>query len=394
MERWIVALALLGWLVATVSLVAAALVWVHKGRLARRAAVRARTAQERARRAEVFMRFVEIANLGTKEADLLAASGASLGEIFPGRPAAVYLAQGPDARLTRAASSGPAVTPGATLPLEFPRQCPAIAGNRTLRLDGRKGGPSCPCPHDGNGEPPADRLCAPLTTPHRPLGVVQLQAIDGQSLTRDEAAELTRFANRLAAALANTRLLAIVQHQALTDEMTGLYNYRFLQDYLSRILAPGRRREAPLSLLMLDVDQFKQINDRHGHRTGDAALRRLAETLRDTVRAEDLVARYAGDEFAVILPETPAVDARVVAERVRAAVERLRLSLSDQPPLRLTVSVGLAATPGYRGHWQALVQAADASLYQAKRRGGNQVVEAGSEPTSADSDVAEVSAGA
>jgi diguanylate cyclase (GGDEF)-like protein len=161
---------------------------------------------------------------------------------------------------------------------------------------------------------------------------------------------------------------------ALLDEVTGLPNQRFLRAQLTREVERALRGPMPLSLIVLDADDFKRVNDLLGHDTGTAALEGLGKRLREHARHTDLVVRYGGDEFVVLLPATPKDEARRVAERLRAAAESYRIDPGGGvAPLMLTVSLGLATCPGDARDDTALFVAADQALYEAKRAGKNRV---------------------
>jgi diguanylate cyclase (GGDEF)-like protein len=180
---------------------------------------------------------------------------------------------------------------------------------------------------------------------------------------------------------ANTRLAQL----AVTDGLTGLYNHRHLHERLALEVERSQRSGLPLSLLMLDVDHFKQFNDTFGHPAGDEVLRQLARVLNDTRRANDVVARYGGEEFAVILVDTAKFTAAKVAERVRERVSLHDFSDAAQRAGKISVSVGVATYPDDGADAEALVRAADTALYAAKRAGRNRVVLATDAMTSAPS---------
>ena len=170
-----------------------------------------------------------------------------------------------------------------------------------------------------------------------------------------------------------------IEHQALTaaaatDDLTGLANRRYFDIFLLSQVEIARRYNAPLSLVLVDLDHFKAINDAHGHLTGDLVLREAARTLRDQVRAADLVARYGGEEFAIVLPETTLPGATGMAKRMRRAIERGRWQTVDGEPLRVTASFGVASVgqPSTEPP-SALIASADTALYQAKAAGRNRV---------------------
>ena len=162
----------------------------------------------------------------------------------------------------------------------------------------------------------------------------------------------------------------VAEIRAATDALTGLPNNRAVQDTLKRMVAQASRSVAPLSAALLDLDHFKHINDAHGHSRGDEALAAVAANLRSSLRESDFVGRYGGEEFLLLLPDTGKQQARVVAEKVRAAVDAIALSNLD---LRVTASFGVATLPDDCGDADSLMRAADRVLYSAKGRGRNRV---------------------
>lgn len=155
------------------------------------------------------------------------------------------------------------------------------------------------------------------------------------------------------------------------DDLTGLYNKRFFKHRLQEI-AEGVN--ASLSILMIDIDEFKMINDHHGHRAGDHVLRAIGRDLRSSVRESDLIARYGGEEFAVIMPESKARDAGFVAERIRATIAEADYPVDAGKSLHVTVSVGVAVSDEGISDIDRLIDRADSALYEAKRNGRNKVI--------------------
>ena len=176
------------------------------------------------------------------------------------------------------------------------------------------------------------------------------------------------LAGQAVVALENARLHRMVERQALVDGLTGLANRRQADEALASELARTERLGGPVGLILADVDDFKAVNDRFGHPTGDIVLRDLAETLRENVREIDTAARWGGEEFAVILPGTDLEGAAQVAERIRAALAEREILSVDGAPLHVTASFGVA-TSSATTTVQQLVEAADESLYRAKRAG-------------------------
>ena len=178
---------------------------------------------------------------------------------------------------------------------------------------------------------------------------------------------LRTVADQLALAVNHAHLYAEMQQQALTDALTGWHNRRSFELQLERDLHLATRMRQPLSLIMMDLDNFKEINDAAGHETGDMALRMLAETLRVELRAVDTAARYGGDEFAIILPQANSEGALVVAERLRKRISET--SVPGYGPM--SASLGLATFPLHASSRDTLIVAADRALYEAKYAGRN-----------------------
>ncbi|HEU4723559.1 MAG TPA: diguanylate cyclase [Gemmatimonadaceae bacterium] len=207
-----------------------------------------------------------------------------------------------------------------------------------------------------------------------PHGILSL-ARRGRPFTDAERELVASLARQTGISLENVELHEQVQRQAVTDELTGLSNHGRFQEVVAAEAAAARRFDQPLALLMLDVDNFKRVNDTYGHQQGDLVLREIAAVLRDCSREVDEPARYGGEELAVALQQTDLDGAEAIAERVRTAVEALALPrLDGRGTLHVTVSCGVAASSD--GDPVALVAAADAALYAAKRAGKNRTVRA------------------
>jgi diguanylate cyclase (GGDEF)-like protein len=219
----------------------------------------------------------------------------------------------------------------------------------------------------------------PLLDRGKPLGalVVGSTAPD-RDLSREEERMLETVTLHAARTLANAQMYARMETMATTDGLTGLANRRRLEELLGEALARAKRFSRHVSVLMVDADHFKSVNDTYGHGVGDLVLQRIAEVLQAEARRTDVVARYGGEEFVVALDETDVNGALRVAERIRERVEK-EVVHGEFGRVRVTVSLGLACWPeqGQRPDgdesMQAVLDAADQALYEAKRKGRNRV---------------------
>jgi len=222
-------------------------------------------------------------------------------------------------------------------------------------------------------------LLLPLVAGDETIAVAQFERDAPGTFTRRDLARIRALAAQAAATLANVRSHRDVYNQAVTDGLTGLFNRRHIQAVLLDERRRAQRYGHPLSVIMLDVDGFKTYNDTYGHVQGDVLLKMLSAILRSAVRAVDVVGRFGGEEFIVVLPETPAAEAYQAAERLRLAVSRTVFpGFASDPDLAVfkTISLGVATFPDVPDDAQSLVQLADAALYRAKRGGRNQTVQA------------------
>ena len=165
---------------------------------------------------------------------------------------------------------------------------------------------------------------------------------------------------------------------AVTDGLTGLYNYRYFKEYFTQEIRRVLRHKKIVSLMMLDIDFFKQYNDTHGHLAGDQVLRTLAKLMIDNLRSIDVAARYGGEEFALVLPETDKKAARIVADKIKRLVQEYKFQNEEtQPNGSITVSIGVASFPEDGEKMDNLINIADQRLYRAKADGRNRVVDEG-----------------
>ncbi len=171
-----------------------------------------------------------------------------------------------------------------------------------------------------------------------------------------------------------------IHRLAFLDELTGVNNRRHFMTEAAAEFGKAKRYELPMSVIMLDADNFKRINDIYGHARGDDVLRKIAAACQDGLRNIDILARYGGEEFVILLPVTDAQSARIVAERVRANVAELHVQSGNDPALKVTISLGVATCAAHTVSLEALLHRADQALYRAKRNGRNQVQHADDKP--------------
>lgn len=215
-------------------------------------------------------------------------------------------------------------------------------------------------------------LCAPLKARETVLGVlIAVNKLGTGSFSESDLSVLSVLANQTAIAIENANLYNKVHQLSLTDELTQVFNFRFLKERLREELERAARFQQSFSILMLDVDHLKKYNDSFGHLKGSTVLKDLAGIMKMTVRSIDLVAKYGGDEFLVILPQTPKEGAMVLAERIRAAVACNVFPEVDSGAI--TCSIGVSTYPEDGCTVGALLESADGALYQAKQAGRNSV---------------------
>ncbi len=216
-------------------------------------------------------------------------------------------------------------------------------------------------------------LAVPLIAEGKVLGVLNVESARLAAFGPRDVHMLTTLASYAVIAIQNAHLYEHARRLAITDGLTELYNHRYLYETMDRVLERARRDEQPLSLIMLEIDHFKRFNDTYGHQSGDEVLRTVSTQLRRGSRPSDIVARYGGDEFMVVLPGASKASAQETAERLRRAVEAYPLILGAEVITTVTLSVGVATFPGDGHTVDALVETVDRAQYMAKRSGGNKV---------------------
>lgn len=264
-----------------------------------------------------------------------------------------------------------------------PDACWALRRGRIHVHPGGTSGPRCA---HLMGEGPS--VCIPLIANRETIGILSIQNNERRPAIPDADSDVdadtfacrrqlaAAVAEHIAVSVANLGLRESLRLQAVRDPLTGLYNRRYMQEFLDRELLCARRKHRPIAVMMIDLDHFKRYNDNFGHSAGDGALVAVGEVLQRSVRAEDIACRYGGEEFALILPECSLLQATVRAEEIRKRVRECRAQREQQSKGVLTVSIGVAAFDETTDSVNFLLKFADDALYEAKRAGRDRVVAA------------------
>lgn len=294
----------------------------------------------------------------------------TLKALMPETAGSVYLLRASNDRAENIVNWGvPLVETSAFL---VPSDCWAIRRGQPHVIDDLHRDAGCPHiarPDEGLSVATA---CIPMSAQGVQIGFLFLSGAGPGPLPRLTVAESA--VEQLSLALSNLRLRESLRLQSIRDPLTGLYNRRYLEESLAREIARCGRRDFPLSVLMLDVDHFKQFNDTHGHGGGDALLAAVGQLLSSRLRGEDIACRYGGEEFTVILPESDRASALRHAEELRIALSQMSVPFSGKTLPPITVSLGVATYPVDGVAGITLLRKADAALYRAKRSGRNRVL--------------------
>lgn len=223
-------------------------------------------------------------------------------------------------------------------------------------------------------------LCAPLISRGRTLGVVEIiNRTDGKPFTESDLEILLTLVEPAAIALENAVLYQRAKELSITDDLTKLYNSRYLQEYLAKEIKRCRRYKSQVSLIFLDLDGFKDVNDQHGHMVGGKALIEVGAVIKGCVRDVDITARYGGDEFTIVLTETSTEGAVIIAERIRKHIQEKTFLVEEGFHVRLSASLGIATYPEHGHSPEEIIQKADKAMYYVKGMSKNGVAVAGGE---------------
>jgi diguanylate cyclase (GGDEF)-like protein len=328
-----------------------------------------RNSAELAKESAIVNQFTELTALTEDDVSLSVATLATLHELLRPDAAALHVSNRSQDRAVPQATLGE--HKGEVLSLHELGRCPALRRSSLFVTNDVSARLSFHCPvfpvESGT------LACVPLVALGETVGAVHLHWSEARELSLPLRLVITRVSEHAALSIANRRLLLALRGQANTDGRTGLTNSRAFDEALERLLV-NRADDEHVAVLMLDLDHFKEFNDRYGHPAGDEALRVFAHLLASSVREHDVAARYGGEEFAVFLPGITASAAAEIAERIRERTESTIIPLGPGLTGHLTVSIGVAVAPDHGAQRVVLLKAADEALYRAKLAGRNQVV--------------------
>ena len=230
------------------------------------------------------------------------------------------------------------------------------------------------CNHIDCQHPPEESLCIPMMAQGETLGLLYICTSKSDIFTESRQQLARTVAEQLSLAIANIKLRDKLHHQSIRDPLTTLFNRRYLEEFLEQELARAKRNHYSVGVIMLDIDHFKQFNDRLGHEAGDLILKKIAHLLREDIRASDIACRYGGEEMTLILQEASIEETYTKAEQLRIAIAALSLDYDGQSVGFLTASFGVACFPEQGLTLQTVIQAADTALFCAKKAGRNRVI--------------------
>jgi diguanylate cyclase (GGDEF)-like protein len=330
-----------------------------------------------ARHAGVLNRFTEVTSFAPDDTAVARSNLEALNLLAGPDAAVVHIFNRSKDRAVPEASTGDAIAE--VLPLNALSHCSGMVRGTMYVTDDLAAPLSVRCPIYPLST--GTLACVPLNS-GEPVGALHLYWADPNALPLQIRASVGRIAEHAALSIGNRRLLAALHGQANTDPRTGLANSRSFDQTVEAALA-ARTADESLALLMVDIDHFKDFNDRHGHPAGDEALRAFASVLRSCMREGDLAARYGGEEFAVLLTGVDSDGGVSIAERIRTRTESALISLAPGITDRVTVSIGVASAPAQGLDRVTLLRIADEALYRAKQAGRNRVesMHSGSSPT-------------
>ncbi len=317
--------------------------------------------------------------LCTSLAQLYTAAARSVAQLLPGSRGSLGMIDNSRHLVETVAHWGELTVPGLATDNPLPEffAPSACCGLRSGSLRWRRQGKSeIHCIHFHPHLQPDSYLCLPMVAHGEAIGVLFVEvptpAVEKAVDKRLQA--LSQRMQLISISIASLQLRLKLEQQSIRDSLTGLFNRHFMQVSLQKELARSRRRQSPLAVFMLDVDHFKSFNDHFGHAAGDAVLQSVAAILQSSIRAEDIVCRYGGEEFLVILPDVDPAAAAGLAERIRNAVTRIQTGSEFAACAAITISIGCAFASPDQTDPGELIHRADLALYRAKNEGRNRVI--------------------
>lgn len=382
LARWVIAFVVLGMLLSTFLLVTLTISLSREVRRSRRLGRESRDAflgmqasnaqrEHLSEQRHKLSRYSSLLQSCDNRNEIMQLTASTIGALVPNASGQCYVLRSSQDFHESVASFGDQIVSSADLLLS--RQCWALRRGQAHYLPGGSVGMRCEHIDADADLQRTSCLCLPLVAQGTPIGLLHVSA-PASGLSDDGDADIiAAVAEQLALAVANMQLREKLQVQSLRDPLTGLFNRRYLEENLARELHRCERRKLPLSVLMVDVDHFKQFNDSHGHAAGDAVLALVGRTLSEAIRQEDMGCRYGGEEFTIVLPETDAATAFARAETIRRTLETATIVHLRQTLGPVTVSIGIATYPADGTTPELLLEVADAWLYRAKAGGRNQI---------------------
>ena len=326
---------------------------------------------------EIFTLFEILQNIGNSlsRTDTLTILASKLEKIVPFTTLVIFLAEEGTEELKPAHVAGEHKEDFSGLSIEMgTRLAGWVAANNRFLYNVHPGPDTMALPEEIKSLY-ANSLLAPLVHGDRRLGTIALYIAGEERFTDDHIRLMEIVANRASIALFNATRFEETQEDAFTDRLTALPNSRFLYIFFEQTLSEAKRYGEPLTVIEMDLDDFKSVNDRHGHHTGDRFLKEVGRILKGHMRDADVLVRYAGDEFIAILPKTTYEQARQFSYRLQEAVEETELDVGIGSMLKVGISLGLASYPAAGQDLESLLMAADKNMYEDKarrkrRRGG------------------------
>jgi diguanylate cyclase (GGDEF)-like protein len=293
--------------------------------------------------------------------------GSVAADLFPRRGGALAVSVSRDHQMETVAEWGTGARMAATFPLD---DCWALRRGQMQEVDDPGAVQTC---RHFQSAPAGPYICLPLTVRGELQGMLHLRGAPGESLGSQPGQLLTTLGEVIKLSLSSLKLRDALRAQAIRDPLTGLFNRNYLEETLRRELSRSARRQAPLCVAMLDIDGFKAFNDTYSHHAGDVLLKAVGAFFLNKLRASDIVCRYGGDEFVLVLPDT---GLRLVSERLdrlRAEVKSMECKYEGKTLPAASVSIGVAQWPDHGSSPEELIKAADSALYSAKHGGRDQV---------------------